>query len=152
MQKDQVRETIGYVMEFSDGKDLKIPNDYGDYPLHVVAKAGLAGLTELIAKKCPEMVFRENANGRTPYEVIDDIRLSKLLLGEPLGYTKHLSIEKGKPQNTRPSNNAMQIRREIETANFDKTCDILKAVSTEFEASKKRKLVSLFEANTLTER
>ncbi|KAH8176109.1 ankyrin repeats (3 copies) domain-containing protein [Sarocladium implicatum] len=64
-----LRTTLQLLLKFTSGKELELLNGAGDTPLHTaIMKDNLAIANTLIEHR-PELMFRENAVGRTPFEI-----------------------------------------------------------------------------------
>ncbi|KAF2849331.1 ankyrin repeat protein-like protein [Plenodomus tracheiphilus IPT5] len=71
------------LLEFSKGEDLSIINAEGDTPVHTAVRYTADSLLQIMLECRPELLFRENATGRTPYEMAEDAYLSKQVFNEP---------------------------------------------------------------------
>jgi len=71
------------MLEFSQGEDLGIINAEGDTPLHMAVRYKADGLLRIMLECRPALLFRENATGRTPYEMAEDAFLSKEVFHDP---------------------------------------------------------------------
>lgn len=66
-------EILEHLLSLSpDLAELDMVDGAGDTPLHIVTKRGLSSLMRIILNKRPEMLYRENATGRTPAEMAGD--------------------------------------------------------------------------------
>lgn len=65
----EVVATLAMLLKYTSGNELELLNGAGDTPLHTaIMKDNLAIVNVLIRHK-PELLFRENAVGRTPFEI-----------------------------------------------------------------------------------
>ncbi|OJD37529.1 ankyrin repeat protein [Diplodia corticola] len=62
--------------------ELDMVDGVGDTPLHIVTKKGLPSLMRIIIDRRPELLYRENATGRTPAEMAGDAWTSECF-GKP---------------------------------------------------------------------
>ncbi|KAL7272073.1 hypothetical protein RUND412_005133 [Rhizina undulata] len=64
--------TVTLILEYSKGDDLKIPDGEGNWPIHVLFQRGFSKVAKIVLDVFPDMLFKENAVGRTPIEIITD--------------------------------------------------------------------------------
>jgi ankyrin repeat protein len=74
---------VRLILEFSKGEDLGIVNGEGDTPLHAAVRYGADAISGCMLEHRPELLFRENATGRIPYEMAEDAYLSKEVFNNP---------------------------------------------------------------------
>ncbi|USP80657.1 uncharacterized protein yc1106_07931 [Curvularia clavata] len=74
---------VQLLLEFSKGEDLGIINGDGDTPIHAVVRYGADTLLRTMLSYRPEILFYENASGRTPFEIAEDSYLSKEIFSNP---------------------------------------------------------------------
>ncbi|KAI5807435.1 hypothetical protein DFH27DRAFT_319642 [Peziza echinospora] len=67
-----------YLISISEGHGLDVFNGDGTLPIHTAVACGYVECTKLILKTRPEMLYRENANGRTPLDICRDHSLHEL--------------------------------------------------------------------------
>jgi ankyrin repeat protein len=153
------------LIELSKGEDLGIVNGEGDTPLHAAARYGHPDLLRIMLECRPELLFRENATGRTPYEVAEDAYLSIEVFGDP---PSHDASEQRYHRNNayirrhalRPQSHKPVLEREPkdfveEPKDMRSDVELVWEVCKEFAAKAKgtkRKLVSLVEANEVAKR
>jgi ankyrin repeat protein len=150
-------ETLRLLLDYSKGEDLGLVNAEGDTPLHAVARYDAAGVLRGMLSARPDLLFRENASGRTPYEMAQDKYLARQVFNDPP------SIQVRAPLHVRyggPSGGTSKIlHKETESFVQGKTdestnegvWDVCKAFQGA-TTGKKRKLVSLLEANEVAKR
>ncbi|KAK0661521.1 Ankyrin repeat domain-containing protein 11 [Lasiodiplodia hormozganensis] len=63
--------------------ELDMVDGVGDTPLHIVTKRELTPLMRIIINRRPELLYRENATGRTPAEMAGDSWTSKCFENPP---------------------------------------------------------------------
>jgi len=157
---------------YSSGEDLEMINGEGDLPLHVVSlvPSSVVGSTNknqavrenrsliitYLLKRNPSLLFRENATGRTPLEMARDAYTTSQV-NKPLSTTStHMQrYNPGRLEyDTIVQKNATDfLDKEIIEESPKRTWEICDAVDQEVgEGEKKRRLVSLFEANEVAKR
>ncbi|GAB7356001.1 hypothetical protein MBLNU459_g6627t2 [Dothideomycetes sp. NU459] len=146
-------KTLAAILAVSKGVELDLINGRGDSPLHDAVKLARVDLMRVILDHRPELLYRENATGQTPYEVAQDAYLSEQFADPP-----------EVPGVRRRGHESVNERRSmVDTApeDFVKPPDTLSnkvkvwEVCKEFDrkaVSKKRKLVTLHEANEVAKR
>ena len=72
--KERVFRTL---LEYGAGQDLSLISGEGDTPLHNLVKTSEISLIEIILEREPSLMNRENATGRTPYEMAEDAALAE---------------------------------------------------------------------------
>jgi ankyrin repeat protein len=68
-------EILQVILEYSKGADLEIMDGAGDYPLNFLVRSGHFTLTESILKYNPSLLYKENAIGMTPLDIVDNAYL-----------------------------------------------------------------------------
>ncbi|KAK6436527.1 hypothetical protein LTR95_007279 [Oleoguttula sp. CCFEE 5521] len=76
----KILETL---LEYSKGADLDQINGSGDTPLHHMVRKDMTDFARIVIAKQPGLVYRENATGRTPYEMAQDAELASNCEGPP---------------------------------------------------------------------
>ncbi|KAF4552263.1 Hypothetical protein D9617_10g072440 [Elsinoe fawcettii] len=71
------------IMSFTNGVELSLVNGAGDTPLHSVVRRGFEILIPAILDVNPALLWREDATGRTPFEVAEDEHLSEVFENPP---------------------------------------------------------------------
>lgn len=153
------------ILEFSKGADLGIVNGEGDTPIHAVARYGNDIVLRTMLHCRPELLFRENATGRTPYELAEDAYLSKEVFNDPpsldpASETQQYYYQRRRRnfrRGQRTSNILVRKPEEFVEEPKDSRSDVEKvwAVCKEFAQTSqgtKRKLVSLVEASEVAKR
>ncbi|TKX26280.1 ankyrin repeat-containing protein 4 [Elsinoe australis] len=64
------------ITTFTSGAELSLVNGAGDTPLHTAVRGSLDVLVEAMLEDHPALLWREDATGRTPFEVATDEYLS----------------------------------------------------------------------------
>lgn len=163
---EYVLKYLTLILEFSKGEDLGVVNSEGDTPLHVAIRYGSPACLRIMLDCRPDLLWRENATGRTPYEVAEDGYLMKEVFSDPPSLDPpsaqphyHSSCRVSRfNRRGRYTNSILQ--REPKTfveEPKDEKSDAVKAweVCREFadkSGGRKRKLVSLVEANEVAKR
>lgn len=73
---------VKFIVEQSGGHELTITNSEGNTPIHTAFTKGYLKLAEYLISLRPSHLYRENANGRTPLEIIRS-RFLQSVLSEP---------------------------------------------------------------------
>lgn len=147
-------ETLHLLLEFSKGEDLGLVNSEGDTPVHAVVRYGAERILRIMLDMKPELLFRENASGRTPYEMARDAWLaSKVFNGPPniQGERFGQRYYGAPPTSKIVSQSTESFAHGFERKKSESVWDVCK----EFEGRTrcvKRKLVSLMEANEVAKR
>jgi hypothetical protein len=148
-RRSKVLETY---LSFTSGAELRIVNAEGDTPLHVAVKRKHMNLAQVILERDPSLLHRENATGRTPLEMAQDMYHQEILTTEPYlpnelnlrengvdGQESYIKIDPEwfaeEPDIRRPS---------------EKTYDLCRKVAAENPG--RRQLVTLAEANEVARR
>lgn len=154
---------------YSTGEDLEMINGEGDLPLHVAIKNDLTSITSYLLSFNPALLHRENATGRTPFEMSRDIYLSSLVSDPPNMESSfyyypnnvdwHFITHQQAANFAPPKPKDEEIEEEIGEQNKKRTYDVCVQVDEELmqtekegEQKRKRRLVSLFEANEVAKR
>jgi ankyrin repeat protein len=149
------------ILDASKGEDLGLVNGGGDTPLHTVVRSGSDNLLRIMLSLRPELLFRENATGRTPYEMAEDAFLAKMVFNDPPSLQPgHLSYAQRRVRNTGRANFSILLDREPWTFVDEPDegrlgIELVWEVCQEFAQKSqgtKRKLVSLVEANEVAKR
>lgn len=76
-------DVLQILLQFSNGADLDCIDGAGDSPLHIMVKSYMLPYVQVIIEHKPELLWRENATGRTPWEMVQDAWLSVRLGEQP---------------------------------------------------------------------
>lgn len=76
-------ETLEVILQYSKGQEPTIIDGAGSTPLHQLTERGDVSLSHILLRHSPELIFRENATVRTPYEVARDDELAQHFKGPP---------------------------------------------------------------------
>lgn len=159
---------VQLILDFSKGEDLTIVNGEGDTPVHAAVRYGNDAVLRTMLQYRPELILRENASGRTPFELAQDAYFAKEVFENPPlidthGGHHHYALNTRRPWRlARIRDNTALLSRKPETfveGSVDRRSGAEKVyeVCLEFrdKALKdglKRKLVSLVEANEVAKR
>jgi hypothetical protein len=156
--RDRVFETIELLLSFSKGDELITINGAGDSPLHSIIAGRKLGITRQLLTHNPELLYRENATGRTPFELARDLYTALKLKNPPTVGTSdstYYGYRYGNSEVRTISDNAPDTfvkddkpkdKRSVE----EKIWDLCREVAAEHPG--KRRLVSLNEANEVARR
>lgn len=162
--KDNTR-VLSLVLEFSKAEDLSIISGEGDTPLHVAARHGADAHLRIMLEHRPELLFRENATGRTPYEIAEDAYLNKEVFNDPPSLspssnqhnyyagTQRRRLRRPVPAQAVAGRPAYEYVEEVKDLRTDreKVWELCKEVKGT-QQGVKRKLVSLVEASEVARR
>lgn len=148
------------LLDFSNGSDLGLVNGEGDTPLHAVIRYGQEHLLRIMLERCPELLFRENASGRTPYEMAEDAYLAQNVFKNPpsiRGQTRRNYYYDQQPTSKileKSLESFVQGKKGEKGAkdSTEQVWDVCKEIREKVGGGKKRKLVSLLEANEVAKR
>ncbi|EPE25948.1 Ankyrin repeat-containing protein [Glarea lozoyensis ATCC 20868] len=144
-------DLISLLTRCTAGEELEIINGEGDLPLHVAVKKGWSEIASHFISLNPSLLYRENATGRTPLEMSRDMYISSCV-SEPIQITDNYyaqSVIHRAPESFLPRNEAGAMN------NVKRTYEICVEADQEMEGEgreRKRRLVSLMEANEVAER
>lgn len=160
--QDQVLKVL---LEYGGGQELDYISGDGDTPLHNTVKRDSLGLTTVILEHDATLLNRENATGRTPYEMAEDSAIARLSSSPPpmpndgYSYTHDRAIRLGLRDDWRSDllNRSEKSFVESDFAEPDsrsKIWKLLQKTKTRLEEEEKwkRKLVTLNEANEVARR
>jgi ankyrin repeat protein len=158
--KDKLFQSL---LELSNGEDLGIVNGEGDTPIHAAVRYGADSVLRIMLECRADLLFRENATGRTPYEIAEDAYLSKEVFNNPP------ALSGGQQNYYNDYARRRQLRQQPKEAVLDRQPqdfveepkDVRSGAEKVWEVCKefaqkaqgtKRKLVSLVEANEVAKR
>ncbi|KAG0652383.1 Ankyrin-3 [Hyphodiscus hymeniophilus] len=152
---------VEILAKYSTGDELEMINGEGDLPLHVAVKEARSSITAFLLSLNPSLLHRENATGRTPLEMARDLYLTSTVQDPPDVFSKinynpdredYDSILFQHPSSFLPASLAPEESNK-------RTYEICLEVDQELindgydgEFKRKRRLVSLFEANEVAKR
>ena len=149
-------ETLRLILSLSKGEDLALINSEGDTPLHAVVRYGVDHLLRIMLSCRTELLFRENASGRTPYEMAEDAHLAQNVFEDPPsigGQQRH------RYYNEAPSSKILERSPDTfvegekdKRSKVERVWDVCREFKDKNGQGKKRKLVSLVEANEVAKR
>jgi hypothetical protein len=155
---------IELILEFGKGADLSLVNGEGDTPLHAAVRYGADAVLRVMFACRPELLFRENASGRTPYEVAEDAYLASEVFKDPpsisAGADAYYHLRRRRARVHAPEATTLLARKpetfvdeaEDKRSAVEKVWLVCKEVREKAEGGTKRKLVSLVEANEVAKR
>ncbi|KAE9978534.1 hypothetical protein EG327_007387 [Venturia inaequalis] len=76
MENDFAVQILKLLLKYSQGKELAMINSAGENPLHALIAHGNFPLAKILLDFNPDLLYRENATGRTPAEVAQDMCLA----------------------------------------------------------------------------
>jgi hypothetical protein len=152
---------VEILSKYSTGENLEMINGEGDLPLHVAVKQGLSSITSFLLSLNPALLHRENATGRTPLEMARDLYLTSTVQDPPNVFSNcsynpnrddYDSLVRqpasffipSKPRPVESKKRTYEICMEVDQNLIEE--------GYEGEAKRKRRLVSLFEANEVAKR
>ena len=148
-------DVIEILCKHSNGEDLEMINGEGDLPLHVAVKRGLSSITSFLLSLNPSLLYRENATGRTPLEMARDLYLSSTVQDPPNVFSAYNAnpdhidynsiLRPAQPGPVESKKRTYEICQEVDQS-------LLVAEGSQGEPKRKRRLVSLFEANEVAKR
>ncbi len=140
-------ERIKVILQHSNGKDLEIMNGSGDYPLHTAARNGCTRLIKLFIETNPSLIHRENAVGMTPLEIADTVVLrhrSTNAINLPRGDATGRQLSSMQPREF------LKNPRDLDEPGIDNA--LVACAEAAKKHPRKRKLVSLLDANEVAKR
>ena len=155
---------VQVILEFSKGEDLSMVNGEGDTPIHVALRYGADAVLRTMLECRPDLLFRENASGRTPYEMAEDAYLSKEVFNDPPSLSAssnayHYGAHRRRIRAGQQDLSSV-LSRQPETfvedpkdtrSGVEKVWQVCKEFAEKSQGTK-RKLVSLVEANEVAKR
>lgn len=154
-------DVLDLIVDYSKGLELDAINGEGNTPLHVAVRESSFDLVEALVRHDPTLLLRENATGRTPFEMAEDSAIGAFCANPPPlpnqdNYGRIL--RKSRRAHTPDSNlvdrdTEFFAAREVKNSKNDeeRVYDLLKEVKS-ILGQAKRKLVSLNEANEVARR
>ena len=142
--REDAEEMLGVILEFSKGEDLSIINGEGDSPPHAAVRYAANGILRIMLDCRPELLYRENGTGRTPYEMAEGAYFSKGVFNDP-------PMLPGNDNWNRHQNRYFQTNTPPQLSDTEEVWDVCEEFAQKAGATK-RKLVSLMEANEVAKR
>ncbi|KAJ4332923.1 hypothetical protein N0V95_009544 [Ascochyta clinopodiicola] len=150
-------DTLRIILDISKGSDLELVNGEGDTPLHAAVRYGADHILRIMLSCRPDLLFRENASGRTPYEMAEDAHLARDVFQDPPAVGRK---DRHRYYNQGPTSDILERRPEtfVEGAKnnerdlTEEVWDVCKEFESKIGRGTKRKLVSLLEANEVAKR
>ncbi|KAF2818991.1 ankyrin [Ophiobolus disseminans] len=155
---------VQLVLEFSKGEDLNLVNGEGDTPVHAAVRYHADAVLRVMLECRPELIFRENASGRTPFEVAEDAYLAEEVFKDAppisLGSDRYWRAGGSRRRTQRALRSYPLLGEKPETfveehedgrSGIEKVFEVCREFKDKAEG-RKRKLVSLVEANEVAKR
>lgn len=159
-------DVLRTILACSGGKELSFVNGEGDTPLHAAVKYDDPRLVRILLEQEPTLLYRENATGRTPFEMAEDAMIAEMCNEPPpmpndrWGFAPRRARRYGLPSHWHE--NLLQKDEAVfagdwpasVTSSKHEVWDILQAVRSKLqeEGRGKRRLVTLNEANEVARR
>lgn len=145
------------------GEELELIDSVGDTPLHTVVRMTEAPLLDLMLDKRPDLLYRENATGRTPAEMAQDAWVAEVVSRVPKlkghNQTTYYYWEEHKVMALVDKSLESFVAEVDERTEKRKVWDVCRKWMGKERTperrglkARKRKLVSLFEANEVAKR
>lgn len=153
-------DVLDLIVDYSKGLELDTINGEGNTPLHVAVRESSFDLVEAILRHDPSLLLRENATGRTPFEMAEDRAIGDFCANPPPlpdqnNYGRILRRSRAHTSNSNlvDRNTESFAAKEVNSSKNDeeRVYDVLKEVKSKLGQAK-RKLVSLNEANEVARR
>jgi hypothetical protein len=148
-------EVVDLLAEYSGGKDIEMLSPEGDLPLHVAVRFGTPKLVSKLISHRPDVLFRENATGRTPLELATDLYMQDIV-STPKLEPIYKDYQPGREDNNSILYNASHfyIHKSWDVAHEpqDRKRTYEVCVQAAQQRPAKRRLVSLLEANEVAKR
>jgi hypothetical protein len=151
MRKDsEDEELMRMLLEFgkeTGNEQLEVLDGSGDTPLHYAVKCQKQNWLKIMLEYRPDLLYRENSVGRTPYELAEDAYIASCVSNAPHMATGHSynSLILQKP--TESFAPAYVPHERIDTESVWRLCESFLKTDP-----KKRRLVSLLDANEVANR
>lgn len=153
------------MLKYSKGEELNVINGEGHTPLHVAIQYDQPGFSRIILEHDATLLLRENATGRTPYEMVVDAAIAPYISSPPPlpGTPGHFML-KARRWGIRPDwyldlaaqrpKGFVQEISEDRRSERERVWDLVKETKEKLETQGlvKRRLVSLNEANEVARR
>ncbi|KAF1828832.1 ankyrin [Decorospora gaudefroyi] len=155
-------EVLKLILTFSKGEDLSVVNGEGDTPMHTIVRRGADALLRIMLEYRPDLLFRENASGRTPFEMAEDTYLANDVFSNPpsLSASGYSHYHSGHRRRDHGRPNISVLKRNPETfvgepedtrSGEEKVLQVCREFAEKTQRQK-RNLVSLVEANEVAKR
>lgn len=147
-----VVDALKLLIKYSQGKELAMINSAGETPLHTLISYGNFTLAEILLDFNPDLLYRENATGRTPAEVAQHMCLATKF-SEPADLSPGRYGSRPNPQdiiNREPATFLNTEKKKDNRSSAQEMWDLCKEVMDKHP--QKRRLVSLPEANEVAKR
>jgi ankyrin repeat protein len=151
-------EILELLFELNKGEDLNIVNGEGDTPVHLAVRRGADQVLRIMLQCRPDLLFRENASGRTPFEVAEDAYLAQVFNDPPALSTSPYPTRNRRSVFGGRDSKVLERKPEsfVEESQYSpnarvRVWEICKEFAEKSQGHK-RKLVSLVEANEVAKR
>ena len=137
------------ILEYSEGEDLMLMDRSGQLPLHQAIKAHSHQLAKVMIQHSPALLYRENAMGQTPLDLVESLYLHHRTDHAPQVTSRHhhrQAIQDREPWTFVPKADA----EAQDEHDIVKTWKVCKEAAAKFPGT--RKLVSVLEANEVAKR
>ncbi|KAF2503033.1 ankyrin repeat protein [Lophium mytilinum] len=137
------------ILDFSSKtgyENLELLDGAGDTPVHMATRLQLHDCLKLMLERRPDLLYRENATGRTPAEMAEDAYIAERVKNVPQFEKVNTSIV-DRPQESFVEGAENEAKKPTER---EKIWTLFRTILAEKPA--KRRLVSLFEANEVAKR
>jgi len=152
---DNPKETavLKTLLEFSDGEELGLINAAGDTPVHTAVSHQTVELLKMMLDRNPELVNRENAVGRTPLEVAQDVMVARKFEGPPQLPRDEYGQLRSRYQPLVEQSPESSVEEKGKKVERDERREVLEVcLAAARRSSGKRRLVRLVEANEVARR
>lgn len=155
VDEDKHAAVLRIILAFSaNGEELALIDGAGDTPLHTAVRIKAPRLLDLMLEKRPDLLYRENATGRTPAEMARDAWVHQVVWNAPkLKGLDSCSMYRSSVQGLVDRRPETFVEEKDERSGERKVWDVCQNwMEKDNAGSRKRKLVSLFEANEVAKR
>lgn len=142
-------QILHILLSYSQGSDLEIMDGTGDYPLHTLVRTRHFSLTEAVIRYKPELLYKENAMGMTPIDVLENMYLRAQMDDPPsISYM----IFQDDIVCTLPKTFDPDYKPYTETKEVTNRRIVQEGMAAAGIGARKRQLVSLLDANEVAKR
>ncbi|KAF2817234.1 ankyrin repeat protein [Mytilinidion resinicola] len=141
--------TLRTILDFSSKtgyEHLELLDGAGDTPVHMATKLQLHDSLKLMLERRPDLLYRENATGRTPAEMAEDAYIAERVKDVPQFHKNNTSIT-DRSQESFVEGAEDDAKKATEREKIWTLCRTILA-----DKPARRRLVSLFEANEVAKR
>lgn len=158
-------EALRMILEHSKGEELNTINGEGNAPIHVATRENNLFIARTLLDRDPTLLLRENATGRTPFEMAEDSAIAEVCNGPPTlpgdyRFDWHRAKKDGLPYDWKSNVVDRDAESFVEGASVERQSTaetlwhLLKDTRQQLEEQglAKRRLVTLNEANEVAKR